>query len=71
MEGEDRLLNIAEAAKMVGVHKNTLRAWADRGLVAHVRLPSGYRRFRVPELRRVAREMEQGTHEEQASKMAA
>ncbi len=57
---EDRLLNIAEAARELGVHRNTLRTWADRGLVAHVRLPSGYRRFRLSELRRVAREMEQG-----------
>lgn len=44
---DDRLelIGIREAADMLGVHVNTLRGWADRGLVPHVKLPSGYRRF--------------------------
>ena len=63
MQGEDRMLNISEAAHILGIHKNTLRAWADRGMVPHVKLPSGYRRFRLSEMRRMAREMEQGTVE--------
>ncbi len=63
MQGEDRMLTIAEAAKILGIHKNTLRTWADRGMVPHVKLPSGYRRFRLSEMRRIAREMEHGTVE--------
>ncbi len=60
MSEEDRMLNIAEAAEVVGVHKNTLRSWADKGLVPHVKLPSGYRRFRLSEMHKMAQEMEQG-----------
>ena len=66
MQEEERMLNIADAASILGVHKNTLRAWADKGLVPHVKLPSGYRRFRLSEMRRIAREMEQGTPEGKA-----
>jgi putative resolvase len=49
------LLTITQAASRLGVHPNTLRAWADKGLVPHTRLPSGYRRFtpeQVDEIRR-------------------
>ena len=63
MQDEERMLNISEAAHVLGIHKNTLRAWADKGLVPHVKLPSGYRRFRLSVLRRMAREMEQGAVE--------
>ncbi len=67
MQGEDRMLTIAEAARILGVHKNTLRTWADKGIVPHVKLPSGYRRFRQAEMRRLAREMEHGTVEGKAA----
>jgi len=63
MPEEDKVLNIAEAASILGVHKNTLRTWADRGIVPHIKLPSGYRRFRQSEMRRMAEEMEQGSTE--------
>ena len=52
-----RLLTIAPAAARLGVHPDTLRAWADKGLVAMVRLPSGYRRFDPAEIERVRRAM--------------
>lgn len=39
------LLTISQAAKRLGVSQNTLRAWADNGLISVVKLPSGYRRF--------------------------
>lgn len=45
-----RLVGIEAAARMLGVHANTLRRWADEGIVPHIRLPSGYRRFEVEEL---------------------
>lgn len=54
---EQGLISITKAASMIGVHPNTLRSWADKGLVEAVRLPSGYRRFTLEEIRRVRREM--------------
>lgn len=40
-----RLLTITEAAVRLGVHQKTLRSWADKGLVAHIKTPTGHRRF--------------------------
>ena len=54
---EQKLIAITKAAHMIGVHPNTLRAWADKGIVNVVKLPSGYRRFTVEEIERVRREM--------------
>ncbi len=54
---EPKLIPITKAAEMIGVHPNTLRSWADRGLVQMVKLPSGYRRFTLEEIERVRREM--------------
>jgi len=54
----ERLLTISQAAKVLGVHPNTLRSWADKGLIAHVKLPSGYRRFRRADVERVREQME-------------
>ena len=57
MAEADKLLTISEAARRLGVHPNTLRTWADKGLVRHVKLPSGYRRFSVQEVERLRQEM--------------
>ena len=54
---EPRLLSIGEASRMLGVYTNTLRSWADKGLVDHVRLPSGYRRFRLEDIQAMQVEM--------------
>jgi excisionase family DNA binding protein len=51
------LLSISQAAQLLGVHPQTLRAWADKGLVPHVRLPSGQRRFDRQRLERVRADM--------------
>ena len=59
-----RLLTVAQAAARLGVHADTLRAWADKGLVPVVRLPSGYRRFDPAEIERVRREIGLGGGEE-------
>lgn len=51
-------LTISQAAELLGVHQNTLRGWADKGLVPVVKLPSGYRRFRPSDIERELAKME-------------
>lgn len=48
---------IGKAARLLGVHPNTLRNWTDRGLVPHLRLPSGYRRFTDSQIDEIRRKM--------------
>lgn len=48
---------IGRAARLLGVHPNTLRTWTDRGLVPHLRLPSGYRRFTLSQIEEIRRKM--------------
>lgn len=55
-------MGITEAARVLGVHPNTLRKWADDGIVPHLRLPSGYRRFRRADLERFRDSLESGGH---------
>lgn len=51
-------LNVRETAKRLGVHENTVRNWADRGVLRPMRLPhSRYRRFDPEQVERLAREM--------------
>ena len=51
-------LNVRETARRLGVHENTIRNWAERGILRASRLPgSGYRRFAVDDVDRLAREM--------------
>lgn len=57
LEHEERLLTLADAAKRLGIHPSTLRGWADRGLIPHVRLPTGHRRFLAPDVDRLRREI--------------
>jgi excisionase family DNA binding protein len=38
-------LTSSEAAKLIGIHPNTLRGYADQNLLPHMRLPGGHRRF--------------------------
>ena len=47
---QQNLVGISKAAEIIGVHPNTLRKWADDGLVPHIKLQSGYRRFSVAEI---------------------
>ncbi len=46
-EQEPRLLTLGEAAERLGVHENTMRKWADQGIVPAVRRPGGHRRFEL------------------------
>lgn len=50
-------LNVTQAARRLGVHQNTLRQWADKGRVKHIRLMSGVRRFDPDEIERIRVEM--------------
>jgi excisionase family DNA binding protein len=54
---DEQLVGVTEAARMLQVNVNTLRAWSDQGKIPTVRLPSGHRRYQVRELRRALREM--------------
>lgn len=47
------LLTIAQAAKKIGVHPNSLRNYEKRGLIKPARLPSGQRRYSMEDLNRV------------------
>lgn len=49
------MLRISAAAARLGVTDATLRRWADTGLIPHIALPSGERRFREGDLLAVLR----------------
>ncbi len=59
-EGRARLLTVSQAAALLGVHPDTLRAWTNKGLVPVTRLPSGQRRFTTEQLDEIQRGMLQG-----------
>lgn len=45
MTGPEEVLTVREAARRLGVHENTVRNYANRGILIPRRLPSGWRRF--------------------------
>lgn len=47
-----RPMTVGEAAEAIGVSEDTVRRWADVGLLPGYRLPSGHRRFDALEVRR-------------------
>jgi DNA-binding transcriptional MerR regulator len=53
-----KMLQIREAARTLGVDHKTLRRWCDRGLVPHIKLPSGYRRFTPEHIQAIRASME-------------
>lgn len=65
--GEVALTGLKEAAVILGVHVNTVRRWADGGLVPVMRLPSGVRRFPIDGLMEVRRKMYEGVEPESGS----
>jgi predicted site-specific integrase-resolvase len=54
------LLQVRQAALMLGVHENTIRRWEEKGLLHAVRLPSGVRRFDSREIAAVRSRMYEG-----------
>lgn len=62
MEGEERALSITAAARELGIHRDTLRRWIDKGLVQTVPRPSASpsrwtRRVHPDEIRRAKIEL--------------
>jgi excisionase family DNA binding protein len=52
------LMQVRQTARTLGVSENTVRRWAERGLLTAVRLPgSGVRRFRPDEVEGLRRQM--------------
>ena len=54
------LMQVRQAARRLGVHENTLRRWANKGLIQPVVLPSGVRRFRADDVDQLHRSMFSG-----------
>src|SRR5689334_14658880 len=49
----DATLSVTKAARMLGVHPNTIRAWSDAGRLRYYRInPRGDRRYRLGDLQR-------------------
>lgn len=50
----DELLNVRETARRLGVHENTVRNWARRGVLPEARVPgSRFHRFRAADVERL------------------
>lgn len=59
----DATLSVTRAARVLGVHPNTIRAWSDRGLLRHYRINvRGDRRFRLTDLERFLAEIGRSQH---------
>ena len=51
-------VTVRQAARIIGVHENTLRKWTERGIINSIHLPgSGFRRIPTTEIERVRAEM--------------
>ena len=49
----DATLSVTKAARLLGVHPNTVRAWSDAGRLRYYRInPRGDRRYRIGDLQR-------------------
>src|SRR6185436_10875974 len=57
----DATLSVTKAAKLLGVHPNTIRAWSDAGRLRYYRInPRGDRRYRLGDLQRFMAAAETG-----------
>ena len=64
-------LTSSQAARLIGIHPNTLRGYADQNLVPHMRLPGGHRRFQRADVEAfVARLRDQTISEPSEEQMA-
>jgi excisionase family DNA binding protein len=51
--GDPEYLRVSQAAEILGVSVNTVRNWSDRGWLASIRWPNGYRRFKAQDVLRL------------------
>ncbi len=63
------LLELADAARIMGVHPSTLRRWADEGKITHERTINGRRRFRRQVLEQARREMQQPAYAQKSGRV--
>ena len=57
----DATLSVTKAARLLGVHPNTVRAWSDAGRLRYYRInPRGDRRYRLGDLQRFLAAAENG-----------
>jgi excisionase family DNA binding protein len=54
---EQRLVQISEAARRIGVSVQTIRRWADAGKIPSLRTPSGRRVFTEEQIAAIRRQM--------------
>lgn len=59
--GENRFLNVGQAADYLGVSAASLRHWSDQGRLPVYRTPGGQRRFRIVDLDSFIESMRDGT----------
>lgn len=60
---EEGFLRVKEAAKLLGVAPNTVRAWGETGKIPVYRHPANqYRLFRRKELEKILRDIERSRH---------
>ena len=60
----DATLSVTKAARLLGVHPNTIRAWSDAGRLRYYRInPRGDRRYRLGDLQRFLAAAETGAAE--------
>lgn len=46
----DKLVNIAKASDMLGVHQNTLRLWDNSNYLKSIKTKGGHRRYKLSDL---------------------
>ncbi len=64
----DATLSVTKAARLLGVHPNTVRAWSDAGRLRYYRInPRGDRRYRLGDLQRFLASAESQTSEPSGS----
>ena len=67
----DRLLNLREAARMLGVHVDTLRRWDDEGRLVSVRTPGNHRRYKLSVIEALQGQEQEGTKDDPTEVRAA
>jgi len=56
-------ISIGRAARIAGVHEDTLRNWEDEGIIKPIRTLGGHRRYKESDIREIAKIMPAGSNE--------